>query len=377
MFFNSLLEVVVMNIRTLIERLITVQKPGALLNLALFPLACASYLFQGSVLLRRLLYEKGFFKSCRLPCAVLSIGNITVGGTGKTPAVYHIARLLKDSGYRVAILSRGYRARGPGQGLVVADGRRVLAGPEAAGDEPFMLAQKLRDVPVLAGRDRVSLGQRAVRDFASQVVIIDDGFHYLRLQRDLDIVLINARNPFGNGYLLPRGTLREPLSSIARARLIMLSKVDRETDVSALEKTVRHYNPQALIVRASLHAQAFRRAAGDEILPAAALQGRRAAVVCSIADPDSFFSLLEALGITVTAKLAFPDHHWYHEADYRMINKSGGDADFIVTTEKDIAKLDKNMLDNKKLLILQTSLHIDGEEEFFKTIRQHADLTAG
>ena len=122
-FFNSLLEAVVMNIRTSIERLITMQKPGALLSLALFPLAGASYIFQGVVWLRRVLYEKEIFKSYRLPCPVLSIGNITVGGTGKTPAVYHIARHLKDAGYRVAILCRGYRAQDPGQGLVVADGK--------------------------------------------------------------------------------------------------------------------------------------------------------------------------------------------------------------------------------------------------------------
>ncbi|MCX5904186.1 MAG: tetraacyldisaccharide 4'-kinase [Proteobacteria bacterium] len=366
-----------MNIRSSIERLITMQKPGALLSLALFPLAGASYILQGSVWLRRLLYEKGVFKSCRLPCAVLSIGNITVGGTGKTPAVYHIARHLKDAGYRVAILSRGYRAQDTGQGLVVADGSRVLAGPEQAGDEPFMLAQKLRDVPVLAGRDRVSLGRQAVRDFAAQVIIMDDGFHYFRLKRDLDIVLINSRNPFGNGYLLPRGTLREPISSIGRAQLIMLSKVDQTTNAAGLEKTIQKYNPRAPIFKASLQAQALRRTANDETLSPAALQGKRATAVCSIGDPDSFFSLLESLAVTVTAKLAFPDHHWYAGADYRVINQSGGNADFIITTEKDIAKLDKNMLDKHKLLILQTSLQIDGEEKFFETIRQHAGLTSG
>ena len=366
-----------MNIRTSIERLITMQKPGGLLSLALFPLACASYIFQGVVWLRRLLYKKEIFKSYRLPCPVISIGNITVGGTGKTPAVYHIARHLKDAGYRVAILSRGYGAQDPGRGLVVADGNRVLAGPEAAGDEPFMLAQKLRDVPVLVGRDRVSLGQRAVRDFAAQVIIIDDGFHYFRLQRDLDIVLINSRNPFGNGYLLPRGTLREPISSIGRAQLIMLSKVDQTTNAAGLEKTIQKYNPRAPIFKASLQAQALKSTANDETLSPAALQGKRAAAVCSIGDPDSFFSLLESLGVTVTAKLAFPDHHWYDAADYRVINQSGGKADFIITTEKDIAKLSKNMIDKHKLSTLQTGLQIAGEEEFFKTICRHAGLTSG
>ncbi|MCX5898644.1 MAG: tetraacyldisaccharide 4'-kinase [Proteobacteria bacterium] len=358
-----------MNIRSSFERLITMQKPGALLSLALVPLACASYIFQGVVWLRRLLYEKEIFKSYRLPCPVLSIGNITVGGTGKTPAVYHIARHLKDAGYRVVILCRGYRAQDPGQGLVVADGSSLLAGPEQAGDEPFMLAQKLRDVPVLAGRDRVSLGQRAVRDFAAQVIIIDDGFHYFRLKRDLDIVLINSRNPFGNGYLLPRGTLREPIASIGRAQLIMLSKVDQTTNAAGLEKTIQKYNPRTPIFNASLQAQAFRSTANDETLSLEALKGKRAAAVCSIGDPDSFFSLLESLGVTVTARLAFPDHHWYDEADYRIINDSGNSADFIITTEKDIAKLDETMLGKRKFFALQTRMQVAGEDQFFNTIR--------
>jgi tetraacyldisaccharide 4'-kinase len=358
-----------MNLRSSLERLITMQKPGALASLALLPLACASYIFRGIVRLRRLLYEKGVFKSCRLPCAVLSIGNITAGGTGKTPAAYYIARRLKDAGYRVAILSRGYRARGRGQGLVVADGRCVLAGPEQAGDEPFMLAEMLRDVPVLAGKNRVYLGERAVRDFAAQVIIIDDGFHYFRLRRDLDIVLINARSPFGNGWLLPRGTLREPPSSLARAGLIMLSKSGSEADTRGLENVLQGYNPHAPIFKASLAAQAFRSSSGDELLPAAALQGRRATAVCSIGDPESFFSLLESLGVSITARLAFPDHHWYGTADYRAITDSASSTDSIITTEKDIAKLDKTMLGKHKLFALQTRLQVAGEEQFFKAIR--------
>ena len=358
-----------MSIRSSLEQLITEQKPGALPGLALLPLAGASYIFQGIVRLRRVLYEKGVFRSFRLPCAVLSIGNITAGGTGKTPAVYYIARHLKDAGYRVAILSRGYRARHRTRGLVVADGRCVLAGPEQAGDEPFMLAKMLRDVPVLAGKDRVYLGEQAVRDFASQVIIIDDGFHYFRLQRDLDIVLINGRRPFGNGWLLPRGTLREPPCSLARAGLIMLSKSGPEADSSGLENVLQGYNPHAPVFKASLAAQAFRSSSGDERLPPAALKNRRAAAVCSIGDPKSFFSLLESLGVIITARLAFPDHHWYGASDYRIINDTGSSADLIITTEKDIAKLDETMLGKHKLFALQTRMLVAGEEQFFKAIR--------
>jgi tetraacyldisaccharide 4'-kinase len=358
-----------MNIRSSLEQLITLQKPGFLPGLALLPLAGASCIFRGIIRLRRLLYKQGIFRSCRLPCAVLSIGNITAGGTGKTPMVYYIARHLKDAGYRVAILSRGYRARSRSRGLVIADGRNVLAGPEQAGDEPFMLARMLRDVPVLAGKDRVYLGEQAVRDFSCQVIIIDDGFHYFRLQRDLDIVLINARRPFDNGWLLPRGTLREPPCSLARAGLIVLSKSGPGADTGGLENVLHGYNPHAPIFKASLAARAFRSCSGEELLPPAALKNRRAAAVCSIGDPESFFSLLASLGVIITARLAFPDHHWYSASDYRIINDAASSADLIITTEKDVAKLDETMLGKHKLFALQTRMQVAGEDQFFKAIR--------
>jgi tetraacyldisaccharide-1-P 4'-kinase len=149
----------------------------------------------------------------------------------------------------------------------------------------------------------------------------------------------------------------------------MLSKVDQTTNAAGLEKTIQKHNPRAPIFNASLQAQAFRSTANDETLSLAALQGQRAVAVCSIGDPASFFSLLESLGVTITARLAFPDHHWYDEADYRVINQSGGNANFIITTEKDIAKLDETMLGKRKILALQTRMQVAGEEQFFKTIR--------
>ena len=182
-------------------------------------------------------------------------------------------------------------------------------------------------------------------------------------------MLINARSPFGNGWLLPRGTLREPPSSLARAGLIMLSKSGPEADTRGLENVLQGYNPHAPVFKASLAAQAFRSGSDDELLAAAALKGRRATAVCSIGDPESFFSLLESLGVIITARLAFPDHHWYGAADYRVINDSGGSADIIITTEKDIAKLDETMLGKHKLFALQTRMRVAGEEQFFKAIR--------
>ncbi len=355
-------------IRASIERLLNIRRPGLLLSLLLAPLTLCSFLFRCGVWMRRSLYTQGILKSYRLPCTVISVGNITVGGTGKTPAVCHIARVLKDAGCNVVVLSRGYRAKGTAKALTVSDGHGILAGPEVAGDEAYMLASKLPDVPILIGKDRALLGETALRDFAAQIVILDDGFHYFRLKRDLDIVLINARNPFGNGFLLPRGTLREPPASLIRAPLILLTKINESINTAHLEETLKKCNPQALVFKSSVKALAVRSAATHEMIPLDSIQGKRVIALCSIGDPDSFFSLLDSLSLIVTKKFVFPDHHWYGEADYKNIIKCSIQADFIITTEKDLAKIDVNMIDGQKLFVLETGLAIAGEEQFYQSI---------
>jgi tetraacyldisaccharide 4'-kinase len=360
--------------RSFIERLIHLQNPGIFLNLVLFPLTLCSYLFKAVVVLRELFYRKGIFKSRHLPCRVISIGNITVGGTGKTPATYLLARYLKNAGFKVAVLSRGYRTKGSIEPLIISDGKNVVASPEAAGDEAFMLAKKLSGVPVLAGKNRFLLGQRAIQQFSSQIVILDDGFQHYPLQRDLDIVLINARNPFGNGFLLPRGILREPLSSLSRSHLVLLTKIEETTAVEKLAEVIKRHSSHAHIFTASIQARALRRALDDAILPFAAVRGKQAVGLCSIGDPESFFSLLERFGLIILKRLAFPDHHWYGDDDYTAINACGRGADFIVTTEKDVAKLNNNMVNSHKLFILETELHITGEDNFFQTISRLAGL---
>ena len=360
--------------RSFIERLLHLKYPGTFISITLFPMTLCSYLFKAVVVLRGFLYRKGIFKSHRLSCKVISIGNITVGGTGKTPATYLLARYLKDAGCKIAVLSRGYRAKGGTEPLIVSDGKHVIAGPEIAGDEAVMLAQKLADVPLLAGKNRFLLGQRAIHDFSAQVVILDDGFQHYPLQRDLDIVLINTRNPFGSGFLLPRGTLREPLSALSRAPLIILTKAEETTEVEKLKEVIKMHSPYAHIFTASLRARALRRFIDDAMLPFEAVRGRQAVALCSIGDPESFFSMLENLGCRIVKKIAFTDHHWYNSDDYTVINACGQGADFIVTTEKDVVKLDKNMIDSKKLFILETEMRIDREDEFFQTLSTLAGL---
>jgi tetraacyldisaccharide 4'-kinase len=360
--------------RSFIERFIHLKDPGVFLSIALLPITLCSYLFKAVVVLRGFLYRKGIFKRHRLSCKVISIGNITVGGTGKTPATCLIARHFKNAGCNVAVLSRGYRAQAGAEPLIVSDGNHIIAGPEVAGDEAVMLAQKLPGVPILAGQNRFLLGQRAIHDFSAQALLIDDGFQHYPLQRDLDIVLINARNPFGNGFLLPRGTLREPLSSLRRTPLIVLTKVEKTTEVKKLEELIRIYRPNAHIFIASVQAACLHRLADNAAVDLGIMRNKAVVALCSIGDPETFYSLLASLGCNIMQKLAFPDHHWYRSDDYAVINSCGQVADFIITTEKDIVKLDKNMIDNKKMFILETEMHIDREDEFFQTLSTLAGL---
>ena len=360
--------------RSFIERLIHLKDTGIFMSIALLPITLCSYFFKALVVLRGFLFRKGIFKSHRLSCKVISIGNITVGGTGKTPATCLIARYLKNAGSKVAVLSRGYRAQGGTELLIVSDGNHITAGPEVAGDEAAMLAQKLSGVPILAGKNRFLLGQRAIHDFSAQVVLLDDGFQHYPLQRDLDIVLINARNPFGNGFLLPRGTLREPLSALSRAPLILLTKVEETTQIEKLKELIKLHSPNAHIFTASIQAGALRRFIDDAIQSFETARGRQAVGLCSIGDPESFFSMLENLGCRIAKKLTYTDHHWYSSDDYTVINSFGQGADFIITTEKDIVKLDKTMIDNKRIFILETELRIDREDEFFQKLSTLAGL---
>jgi tetraacyldisaccharide 4'-kinase len=187
--------------------------------------AC-SQAYELAARLRVKLYETGFLKQQNLQCKVVSIGNITVGGTGKTPVTLHVADLLRRMGYKVAVISRGYGGSAGKKAGIVSDGQEIKMTPEEAGDEPYMISLKLKGIPVIVGRDRVKAGRFAIGEFGSDIIVLDDGFQHLGLRRDLNIVLLDSANPFGNGYLLPRGVLREPLSHLGRADAFVLTRSD-------------------------------------------------------------------------------------------------------------------------------------------------------
>ena len=294
-------------------------------------------------------YRHGVFSRKKLDCFVISLGNVTVGGTGKTPTAQRLASDIRDMGYKVVILNRGYRAKWHGKVGIVSDGERLHMTAADAGDEAFMLAKHLPEVPVLIGADRSVTGQYAIENFGAEVAILDDGFQHWQLERDMDILLVDAVNVFGNGYMLPRGTLREPISHISRADVCLLTKVDQAAAGSRefIRETVHRYNQAAQVVE-SIHqpqrfiplADWYVDIAGDGI-DVSTMRGRKIMAVSAIGNPASFEQTLSDLGVTIIESLRYPDHHDYsmqEMADILHQAKRMG-AEAIVITEKDAVKI--------------------------------------
>jgi tetraacyldisaccharide 4'-kinase len=289
--------------------------------------------------------------------------------------VFYLARYLANENYKVVVITRGYRGTGSDKAQVVSDGEKILTLSETAGDEAYMLAKKLSGIPVLVGKDRVAAGKMAVEHFDAQIAILDDGFQYHRLKRDLDIVLINARNPFGNGFLLPRGTLREPLTALQRTPMILLTKIDASSDnIKELEDQIRSYNDQTCIFTSFFQPISLKKAHSAQETPLNSVRGKKVIGFCSIGDPDSFFGILNRLRVVLVQKIIFPDHHRYQKADYQLITQWAEEAEYIITTEKDVAKIDVDMIQKKKLFVMQIEPVIDNEEIFTRRIKEFTGI---
>lgn len=293
-------------------------------------------LFYGAgVRVRLFLYAVRILWRKRLPCAVVSVGNITVGGTGKTPVTIYLANYFQSAGKKVVILSRGYGGSGTKKGaMVVSDGVKILLGPAEAGDEPYLMAERLKGVPVVISPDRVKGGRMAVERFAPDVILLDDGYQHIRLRRDVNILLVDSIEGFGNGFLLPRGILREPLGGLKRADAAMVKGGNlRRQDKELLKEygipaLPFEYRPSAVIE--------LRIGAEFDI---EMLKDKRVLAVAGVANPNPFFKSIEKLGSHVTGTLAYPDHHAYTAGDIDDIEKAAKGADVVLTTEKDAVKL--------------------------------------
>ena len=338
------------NVQTYFLKLIHDEEVrGAFTPLMIFVMYLASLVYKGLVNLRLLGYDLGFSGKERLKCFVISLGNITVGGTGKTPTAQRLAKEIRDMGYRVVILNRGYRAKFYGEVGIVSDGKTLKMDATEAGDEAYMLAKHLPNVPVLIGARRAVTGQYAIENFGAEVVILDDGFQHWQIIRDFDILLIDAVSVFGNGHLLPRGTLRESISHISRADVCLMTKVDqaREGSCELIRETVQKYNAAAQIVE-SIHEPRCLIPLADwsvdlagEGVSVETLRGRKVMAVSAIGNPASFERTLSDLGAEIISSLRYPDHHDYTVAEMEDILRRAESfaAEMIVVTEKDAVKI--------------------------------------
>ncbi len=268
----------------------------------------------------------------RVEARVISFGNITAGGTGKTPAVIERARAELNAGHHVAVLTRGYGSRGGGQPELLMPGKQPNGAHPWLGDEPALIARRAPGVVVVRCRDRVAGAWAAIEQTGCDTLILDDGFQYVRLERDENIVLIDATNPFGNGCLLPRGIMREPLEALARATQFILTRCDQARDLAELKAQLAVWCPYAPI-RCTRHAPTeLWRVSDGAHMPAAELRERQVSACCAIGNPDAFFHTLEDLGARLETKLAFPDHG--------VIPIEGiPTKTLVITTEKDAMRM--------------------------------------
>lgn len=307
--------------------------------------------YRAVVMLRNAAYGSGWFRSYRASVPVISVGNLTAGGTGKTPACVYIAKWFRERGKRVAILSRGYKA--------LEDG---------ANDEARELEELLPDVPHLQSANRAEIAQIATEELEMEVLLLDDGFQHRRMQRDLDIVLLDATNPFGWGHLLPRGLLREPIAGLRRADLVLATRCDliAPQDLAGLRTRVQRIHPKAAWVESVHCPVAWRKASGAK-RSLEELKGQAVVAVCGIGNPAAFHRTLEKLGVLIADRITYADHHAYSSQDIdeirRRVEGLGHPIAAIVCTGKDLAKLSTETIGALPLVALDVELKIVAGED--------------
>jgi tetraacyldisaccharide 4'-kinase len=314
-----------------------------------------SRLYGLAMSIRNRLYESNVLRSFEIPATVISVGNLTVGGTGKTPLVETLADFFRKEGFRPAVVSRGYGRRGKGI-VVVSDGRKVLSDPDRTGDEPLLLARHLKGVPVLVGADRVKAARRAVRLFGSNPILLDDGFQHRRLKRAADVVTLNRKAPFGNGRVLPAGPLREPCTGLRRAHAVVLTGSGKASDVS------RKMSPNSHLLHAFYRPVEWVRFSDGRTYPLAHLRRGFVFAFSGIGNPSSFEEMLDEIGLKRIDHWIFRDHHRYTVGDLRRISEraEAHGAMSIVTTEKDAVRIPHRWRGKLSLYYLRIKIEIKG-----------------
>ncbi|MDG1400537.1 MAG: tetraacyldisaccharide 4'-kinase [Candidatus Binatia bacterium] len=324
-------------------------------------LAPAALLFGLAVRLRGAAYRFGLFRTHAVDVPIVSIGNLTVGGTGKTPFALWLAERLCARGYRPAIVTRGYGGVLKGRVVMVGNGSELSEDVSEVGDEAVLLAERA-GVPVVCGADRVAAAQKAASTNEVDLIVLDDGFQHRRLGRSMDIVLVDGRAGFGNGGLLPAGPLREPLAALRRADAVVVTKTREPGDVGA---RVSAAVPGVPVFTAGFAPAAVIHYEDGETMvrPLGTIVGRKIVTVSAIADPTSFYELLGDLEVQPIDVLEYPDHHDFDQADWQQISKVAHAADLIVCTEKDLVKLRRFPFARGRLVALRLELRMPPDEE--------------
>ena len=327
------------------------QQRGFIAALIKSTLSTLTYPYSAVLNTRNILYKNGVAKSTRLPVKVISIGNITTGGTGKTPLVEFMARYLLEKNKKVAILSRGYGGKNP-----------LQKNSDNVNDECLILRENLQDVPVLAGKDRVSNGEKAIREFSVDCLLLDDGFQHFKLKRDLDIVVIDSLNPFGGENLIPRGSLREPLKNLGRADLFIISHCNQsnEQTIKSIYTKLNHINIDAPVCESIHRPVHIENITDGSILGSEWLKGKRVYGLSAIGNPESFAYTLKELEADLIKHRKFHDHHNYNrkEIDDIISEAKSLGADAIVVTQKDIVKIRNMDIKNFNILSLKIEIQI-------------------
>jgi len=326
-----------------------------------------SFFYLGVINFRNWLYDHKIFKEVKLSCPVISVGNITVGGTGKTPCVIMLARMLQANGFKPAIISRGYGGSPVNSVNIVSDGKNILLDSATAGDEPYLIARELKNIPVITGAKRIVTGKTAIDQFKADVLICDDAMQHRQIFRDINLVLLDNRSLCGKDHILPMGRLREPMKEICRADAIVLTRTDEtaQTDkkIGELIKT------KEIPVFKSIHQpKDIINADFSEQQPVSLLAGKKVCAFCGIAKPDSFNKTLSSAGAQILSFDIFPDHHRYNKSELEKIQTGFVDcrADYLVTTEKDAARLQSDPEFLKMLSILRVEMEIKPSVQLFE-----------
>jgi len=324
----------------------------------------AAKLYRLGVGARLAFYKNNIFKINKLSAPVISIGNLTVGGTGKTPCVAFIALLLRDAGHDAAILSRGYKRESEGR-IEVSNGKEILRGPRESGDEPYLLANACPGVRVVVDRDRYQAGKWLAERESVSVFLLDDGFQHLQLARDLNLLLIDAGEPLEEAELVPLGRLREPLAGIRRADAVIVTRSDQPFDRRSLERTITKYSRRTIpIIYADHEITNLRRLDNQENWDVSSLANEKVAALSCIARPDRFIEDLRKIGMSIVFRRDFPDHHRYRpqEFDETVEAALAAGAHALITTEKDAANLSYEILKSSRLPVFAAKMEFRWED---------------